>query len=166
MDKKTGGESPFFQRAYVRVGLLLLTVLIIFGTVRQLSIPPSFGEYGRYRGDSIGENVAKKVNFALGNDDCKKCHLNLFQIISQAEHKGLNCQSCHGPAANHVSNPASGTPKVIGNEELCGSCHRQIAGRTKEMITMVMPLWHSGGVECAKCHNPHQPREAIGGRTI
>ncbi len=158
-------KTPFSQRAVVRVGFLLLCVLVIFAFVRQLMIPESFGEYGRYRGASVGEVAGRDINFAGGgNKNCESCHPGNVQALAQGEHKSLDCQSCHGPAAKHLKNPAARDLAVKGDAELCGACHRDIAGRSKERIATVKLQMHSGGVECARCHDPHQPWAKLGGK--
>ncbi|HWJ03087.1 MAG TPA: hypothetical protein VNU93_05365, partial [Verrucomicrobiae bacterium] len=63
----------------------------------------------------------------------------------------------------HVSKPTASSLKIIGIPELCGSCHRQIAGRQDGKIATVRPLMHSGGVTCTRCHDPHRPWAKLGG---
>lgn len=153
------------QKAVFRIGILLLCVVVLFGFVRSLVVPPSFGDYGRYRGDSIGEVALQEANFAGGgNTACGKCHQDKYLNLSQAEHKQLNCQTCHGPGAKHAAKPGSQPLAVRGNADLCGACHREIAGRTKQQIATVKLQMHSGGVECVRCHDPHRPWAKLGGR--
>ncbi|MDA8234673.1 MAG: hypothetical protein M0Z31_07755 [Clostridia bacterium] len=149
-------EKVFTQQAVVRVGLILASVLVVFFFARWLVTPESFGQYGRYRGDSIGEAAAREVSFAGDNTACKACHQEVFLAVSRNEHGKLNCQSCHGPAAKHANDTALEMPKVTGNAELCGPCHMETAGRNKRVATVKLQL-HSGGVECTRCHDPHRP---------
>jgi hypothetical protein len=155
------GKKSFFDQASVRVGLLLIFVLVIFATVMQASIPDSFGQYGRYRGDSIQENVNVQVSFAEGTGACTKCHDNIVTELNSAQHAKIDCQTCHGPGENHKNNPKGFSLKINGDKNLCASCHSTIAGRLDKEIVTVNPVMHSGGVICTMCHNPHQP---LGGR--
>lgn len=157
-------ERPLTQQAVFRIGVILFSVLVVFALVRQMLIPDTYGQYGRYRGDSVGEVAALEVQYAGGIDDCKECHLNASKIVTQGEHSGLDCQSCHGPSAVHVNSPQAGAPKIGETIELCSTCHQKIAGRTDELIATVRPLMHSGGVDCVRCHDPHLPWAKLGGK--
>lgn len=163
-EKRTNEKGPITQHALFRIGVILISVLVLFAFAKEMAIPASFGEYGRYRGDSIGETAAKAPSFAGSSKDCGECHRDIYSYVSEAEHKGLDCQSCHGPAAKHVQKPSALSPKVIGNEELCAACHRKIAGRVDGLIATVKPMMHSGGVDCVRCHDPHRPWAKLGGK--
>lgn len=158
------GGSKLTQQAVFRIGIILISALVIFAFVRQLFIPASFGQYGRYRGDSISEVAAKEVNYAGSNNDCGECHRKVFNAVALGEHSSMNCQTCHGPAAKHLKKPAAWSPVVKGTAEACAACHKKIAGRLDERIATVKPLLHSGGVDCVRCHNPHQPWAKLGGK--
>ncbi|MHB9095795.1 MAG: cytochrome c3 family protein [Eubacteriales bacterium] len=163
--RKEGGSS-FIQSALGRITMILVIVVVLFGFARQMIIPKSFGQYGRYRGDSVSEVASRPVNYAGGgNSTCGQCHQNVFQALSSAEHGKMDCQTCHGPAAKHVAKPSEQSPKIEGNAELCGACHKDIAGRTDQQIATVTLQMHSGGVACVGCHDPHQPWAKLGGRS-
>jgi hypothetical protein len=151
------------QTAVFRVSILLLFVVIAFVIFRHLSIPKSFGQYGYYRGDNVEEWASLDQNYAPGSRDCSKCHANEFQATIQAEHNQLDCQSCHGPLLAHMRSPNESHPKVVGNADLCGACHRELVGRSSNQIRTVRVGEHSGGLDCTKCHDPHQPLTAIRG---
>lgn len=163
MTVRREGGSPITGQALFRIGIILITALVIFAFARQIMIPESFGQYGRYRGDSISENASRKVNFAGSSTDCGGCHQEVVKAVAGASHSGMDCQSCHGPAAKHLSQPGTWSPRVEGSAELCGSCHRTIAGRADGKIATVKPLMHSGGVTCTRCHDPHRPWAKLGG---
>lgn len=151
-------KKGFFKQAPVRVGLLLVIILVIFGIARQLSVPETFGQYGRFRGDSIQENVNAQVSFAESGGVCAKCHPNVAAELGSAQHAAIDCQTCHGPGEKHRTGPKDASLKISDVKSLCATCHTTIAGR--QGIATVNPDTHSGGVACSKCHNPHQP---IGG---
>ncbi|MHB1405914.1 MAG: cytochrome c3 family protein [Desulfitobacteriaceae bacterium] len=158
-------KSRFSQHAVFRAGVTVLFILLVFAIFGYMSVPKSFGQYGYYRGDNVTEWVSMDLSYAPpGNTVCSKCHEQVVQATSQAEHNKLNCQSCHGPLMAHVRKPAESHPAVAGNAELCGTCHRELVGRTKEQIASVKVGEHSGGLDCTRCHDPHQPWSKIGGR--
>lgn len=164
MARKEESSVPFSQRPVVRIGTILFVLVVVFAFVRQLAIPASFGEFGRYRGADVSEVASRDINFAGGgNSECGQCHQDKLQALSKGEHSSLNCQTCHGPAAKHVKKPDEQSPKVAGSAELCGACHKDIAGRDGQQIKTVQLQTHSGGLECAECHNPHNPLSMLGG---
>lgn len=161
-----GSPKPhLIQHAVFRAGVAVLFVIIVFLIFRHISTPRSFGQYGYYRGDNVTDWTSLNSSYAPpGNAVCSKCHALEVQEKSQAEHSKFDCQSCHGPLMEHVRNPSDSHPAVVGNAALCGTCHRVLVGRTKERIASVKVGEHSGGLDCTRCHNPHQPSLKTGGR--
>lgn len=160
--EQTEQKSRF--SAGFRASVLVILIVICFIVAKQLAKPKSFGEFGFYRGDNVAEWIAMDQNYApQGNKTCSKCHDKTVQLTSLAEHGKLDCQSCHGPLMAHVLKPADSHPKVLGNADLCGTCHKEIAGRTKDQIATVKLDEHSGGLDCVRCHDPHQPLSVKGG---
>jgi ribosomal protein L37AE/L43A len=139
------------------VRLLLLTVVIVAGflAARFFLTPPSFGEFGYYRGDALGEAASLPIAYA-GQKACEECHSEQHEIIMRAEHKTLSCESCHGAGAAHVDNPDVPLAKLTFSH--CLRCHEASPGR---------PLWfkqikskeHYTGHRCTECHSPHEPNE-------
>ena len=54
----------------------------------QLFIPQSFGQYGHYRGDNVGEWVRLPVQFSSGVAQCATCHTEKAQLRSSGAHSG------------------------------------------------------------------------------
>jgi hypothetical protein len=108
---------------------------------------------------------------------CFQCHstgmLHLgegFRI--EPSEPGVQCESCHGPGADHkqIRNPRKMTAGMIN--ELCGSCHRMPApaGSSTDWSnlwnTRHQPLYlaesacfkkSAGKLSCLTCHLAHQP---------
>ncbi len=148
-----------------RASVLVILIVVCFIVAQQLAKPKSFGEFGFYRGDNVAEWIAMDQTYGPpGNKTCSKCHDQIVLLVSQAEHGKVDCQACHGPLMAHVLKPSDSHPKVAGNAELCGTCHREMVGRTKEQIATVKVGEHSGGLDCIRCHDPHQPLLMKGGR--
>jgi len=66
------------------------------------------------------------------NRACLACHTVGFEVssgfVSEAETPqlaGVQCENCHGPAANHAANPDDPTvrPRVEVASQVCGGCH-------------------------------------------
>ena len=159
-------EQKSRYSAGFRATILVILIVICFFVAKQFAKPKSFGEFGFYRGDNVAEWIAMEQNYAPpGNKTCSKCHDQIVQLTSLAEHGKLDCQSCHGPLMAHVLKPTVSHPKVAGNAELCGTCHKEIVGRTKDQIATVKVGEHSGGLDCVRCHDPHQPLLMKGAKT-
>jgi hypothetical protein len=122
----------------------------------QLFIPHSFGQYGYYRGDNVGEWVRLPVQFSPGPTECATCHSEKAQLRGSGAHSGLSCETCHGPADTHLQVGPTVKPAVPQASELCGLCHQPVVGRP-EWFPQVDPAVHAGGNECTLCHNPHSP---------
>src|ERR1019366_3481698 len=56
---------------------LFVLAFIIFLVVRHYVVPPSFGQYGHYRGAAIGEIAQRPVKFA-GHQTCETCHTDVL----------------------------------------------------------------------------------------
>ena len=135
-------------------GLFVLAFLVFLG-VRGFVVPKSFGQYGHYRGAAIDEIAARQMKFA-GHQACEECHTDIADTKTHGKHALVNCEACHGPLANHASDPASVIPQKPDSAVLCAKCHTASAAKPKS-FPQVKPEEHSGGVPCATCHNPHSP---------
>ena len=91
---------------------LFVLAFIIFLVVRHYVVPPSFGQYGHYRGAAITEIAARPVKFA-GHETCETCHSDVLDVKGKGRHAHVNCEACHGPLAKHADDPASVTPAPL-----------------------------------------------------
>ena len=66
------------------------------------------------------------------NPSCLPCHTVGYDLptgFTDATHtpqlEGVQCENCHGPAANHAANPGDPTvvPRVELAAQVCGGCH-------------------------------------------
>jgi uncharacterized CHY-type Zn-finger protein len=140
-------------------GLFVLAFLV-FLVVRHFVVPKSFGEYGHYRGASIGEIANLPVKFA-GHQTCEGCHTDVLDAKKAGKHAHVNCEACHGALANHADDPSI-KPVLPDTAVLCARCHTASAAKPKG-FPQVVPADHSGGVPCQTCHNPHSPAMDAGG---
>lgn len=107
--------------------------------------------------------------------DCGTCHTtgynpeghqdNLPGIIGTWAEAGVQCEACHGPASNHIKNPAGVALKIDRTSAACASCHARedievidaASGfiRHQEQADELFQSKHSA-LSCTTCHDPHQ----------
>jgi hypothetical protein len=116
---------------------------------------------------------------------CFSCHSTGPVALDAAEaivpHElGVRCETCHGPAAAHVRNPAQVHPTNPGKfsaarlNDFCGDCHRMPAGpadtpdlrnpwnaRHQPLLLAASACFQrsQGRLSCLTCHSPHAPLE-------
>ncbi len=85
---------------------------------------------------------------------------------------GVQCESCHGPAANHAANELDLTvrPRVELAGQLCGGCHNGIAGSTFDEwqssghFAVVEDMSPTSRIDsCGRCHSGSARLELIKG---
>jgi hypothetical protein len=146
-----------------RVAAVFLLGLAAFLGIRSLLVPRSFGRYGHYRANAIGEIAALPISYA-GHQVCEGCHTDEAGMKSKGVHKGVACESCHGPQAKHADDPATVQPAKLDTTSLCPRCHQANIAKPKTFPQVDAPD-HSGGAACNTCHQPHSPAIAVAGGT-
>jgi uncharacterized CHY-type Zn-finger protein len=155
--------SKFKDSAHlIRVAGVLLLGAIAFIALRAAVIPKSFGQYGPYRGAALKEITSLPVKFA-GHEVCEGCHSDVLEIKSKGVHAHVNCESCHGPLANHAEDPVSVIPVKPDVAKLCVRCHSENIAKPSG-FPQVDAKEHSQGVLCNTCHKPHSPGFDAGGK--
>ena len=148
--------KPFKDAGHLlRFAGLFVIAFLIFLVVRHFVVPPTFGEYGHYRGAAIGEIAARPVKFA-GHQTCEACHSDIADTKTAGKHAHVNCEACHQALADHANDPTSVTPILPDTTVLCARCHTASAAKPAG-FPQVNPAEHSGGMPCKTCHNPHSP---------
>ena len=93
-----------------------------------------------------------------GREYCRECHRELFDDAGEYPHPhaAIQCESCHGPATKHPTNP----PRlpIDTTRGLCLGCHARLPNSSTAMggIKGVDPKRHNVGIECVDCHDPHK----------
>jgi len=146
---------------YFVIGVVILVLL-----VRTFYVPRDFGVfergymYGWHRKGNEGDWKNFKVKYQ-GKEYCKDCHSDKYTKINKTPHKIIECENCHGPAIDHPSDPPKLT--IDKSRAHCLRCHYPLpyptSGRAK--IRGIDPAVHNPDVECATCHNPHNPMEGL-----
>jgi hypothetical protein len=144
----------------VRLAVAFLVGIIAFAAARGFLVPPSFGQYGHYRGDAVKEAAARAPVHA-GQAACADCHSDIVEQKTAGKHRGVSCEGCHGPLATHAADPAALKPSKPDSAVLCARCHEADAAKP-EKFPQVVSKEHSAGMACAECHQPHKP-EMSGG---
>jgi len=144
-----------------RLAAVFLVGFLAFLVIRSLLVPRSFGRYGHYRANAINEIAALPVNYA-GHQVCETCHSDVLDVKSKGVHKGVACESCHGPLAKHADDPGSVVPAKLDTAVLCARCHQANLAKPKS-FPQVDAAEHSSGAACNTCHQPHSPAIGAGG---
>jgi hypothetical protein len=140
----------------VRLLLLAGGIVLTYCIARAFLTPPSFGQYGHYRGAALEEIASRELSFA-GAKACNECHADEAEKLAKFQHQTISCESCHGPARAHASNPDIDLPKTT--DATCVRCHAVSPARPK-WLKQIQPGVHYGGDHCVECHIPHQPKES------
>ncbi|VVB89265.1 Uncharacterised protein [uncultured archaeon] len=145
--------QPHLKRAFI----ILILVIIGFLFVRSFIVPGSFGQYGWYRGDSVAELRELPVGYA-GSASCSdvNCHNSVYTIWVNSSHKTVNCETCHGPSQNHVTDTRTMPTPANDTREFCGMCHFKRTARPAD-FPQIDPDTHGENLQCTYCHNPHKP---------
>ena len=144
------------------IRLVLLTIGIVgtYLVARSFLTPPSFGQFGWYRGDALEELRTRPLSFA-GKKACEECHPGHIATLQKGSHKGLSCETCHGPCEAHVDNQKHGDKGDKPDKKditPCMRCHEANPSRPKWHKQIILKS-HYTGQKCVECHVPHQPNE-------
>ncbi len=140
----------------IRLAVVIAIALVAFVILRAAVVPRSFGEYGHYRGDAIGEIASRPIAFA-GHDTCEGCHSDVVDQKKLGKHVVVACEACHGAQAKHADDPGSVKPAKLDTAVVCARCHEGNAAKPKN-FPQVVTADHSGGMACDTCHQPHHPK--------
>ena len=165
----------------LRLVLLTLGIVGTYMVARAILTPPSFRQYGWYRGAAL-EEIASREPVHAGKKACDECHSDILQKVAKAEHKTLSCEACHGISRDHAENPdikagfikarmtgpelrptAKGTGETNAmvlegfTGHHCVRCHEANPSRPAWFKQIVVKEHYTG--KCTECHVPHQPNE-------
>jgi hypothetical protein len=140
---------------------LFMIFIGLFLVIRHFLVPDTFGQLGHYRADALGEIAAKEMVYG-DPEDCKACHDDILEKISNSEHAGLSCLICHGPGLEHAGDPQLGNIHKPAGRDFCGKCHAYNSARPADAVFQVNLDEHNTDFEnCTDCHNPHDVWEDL-----
>jgi len=92
-----------------------------------------------------------------GSDYCAECHEENSESLAKSGHGIIPCEDCHGPAFRHPEAPEKLT--IDRSRGLCLRCHSQLfmPSSQRNDLPGIDPQTHNADIECAECHNPHNP---------
>jgi len=154
-------KNHVLRPLFVFIGVLVLALV-----ARYLYVPKDFGVgergymYGWHRKGNEEDWKKFKVKYQ-GKGYCKDCHGDKYDSINKTPHRIIQCENCHGPAVDHPSDPPKLT--IDKSRALCLRCHYPLPYPTsgRKNIRGIDPAVHNPDVECATCHNPHNPMEGL-----
>jgi hypothetical protein len=141
-----------------RLALAFTVFIALFLFARSVLIPDTFGQYGHYRGASLGDNAGRELHYA-GQQACFECHQDIEDLKLKDVHVTIHCETCHGPGLKHVTSADAADIVKPGSREFCGSCHEKNAAKRQTAIVQIDLKSHNTDKNCIECHNPHQPWE-------
>lgn len=138
-----------------RIVLLAVAIVGSYLVARYFLTPPSFNQFGWYRGDALMEVAAHDRVYA-GKKACDECHSDQYQKVVRGAHKGVSCEACHGPGQGHADNPD--LKLQVLNYSHCVRCHEANPSRPARH-KQIVSRDHYTGSKCTECHVPHSPAE-------
>ena len=139
----------------LRIFLLAVGIVASYLIARHFLTPPSFSQYGWYRGEALAEMAARPPVYA-GKKACEECHSEVFQKFLKHEHKTLSCEGCHGPGEAHGKDPRKDNIDK-SSYAVCLRCHAASPSRPKFLKQVAVKNHYPG--KCTECHVPHMPLE-------
>lgn len=150
-------KKHVWRPLYVVIGLVAFILLF-----RAFYVPSDFGVqergytfgYHRLSNEQEWKDYPAKYK---GREYCAECHEEKVEENANGGHVVIQCEDCHGPALNHPEDPEKLT--INRSRDLCIRCHSELympsSGRND--LPGINPETHNAGIECAECHNPHNP---------
>jgi hypothetical protein len=141
----------------------LIVVFVLLGIALMVSwrllIPETFGDLGRYRAAAL-EEVASRTKKYAGRQECAVCHSDIEALRVESNHRGVSCEVCHGPAADHAGAPMDTKPAISRERETCTLCHGFNPSRPTG-FAQVDANTHNAPQACVTCHSPHAPEPPV-----
>lgn len=146
----------------IRVALAFIVVGVGALTLRSFLVPATFGKLGHYRAAAVDDVKAMPVRYAgrSAADSCGACHEDETHRKAAGAHRGVWCETCHGPAGAHVENPGDVKPlkpTAAESRVFCCRCHGDNGSRPKG-FPIITATVHYPKTPCLKCHAAHSPR--------
>lgn len=142
-----------------RLLLAILVAAVVLVSARHFLVPDSFGALGHYRSAALGSVASHPKKYA-GRQECSTCHSDVAAQRLAGNHRGVSCEVCHGPAADHASAPLETKPLIRRDRDLCVLCHAFNPSRPTG-FPQIDPVTHNAPMVCVTCHSPHEPEPPV-----
>ncbi|MDF1581482.1 MAG: cytochrome c3 family protein [Desulfuromonadales bacterium] len=144
---------PLFVVIALVVGILLFRAFYVPADFGVQERGYTFG-YHRLGNEQEWKNFPDKYK---GSDYCADCHEENSASLANSGHGIIPCEDCHGAAFNHPESPEKLV--IDRSRNLCMRCHVQLTMPSSQRNDLpgIDPQQHNVGMECADCHNPHNP---------
>jgi hypothetical protein len=131
--------------------------VIVAGTLvlRFVVLPDSVVSTPLHWAQATQREAAKSPKHA-GSTACQLCHEDIMNKKAASFHKGLACETCHGPAIKHTEDPSAVKPPAPRDRKFCPVCHAYDPSRPTG-FPQINPTIHNPLKPCITCHNPHDP---------
>jgi ribosomal protein S27AE len=139
----------------IRLGIVFAILIVVLLVVRARFVPPSFGRWGHYRAEAVKLNADRPIRYA-GLPACAECHVDEADLKASSYHRGLTCEGCHGPAADHAADPTATQPLIPRDRKTCLRCHEYRFSRPTGFPQIIESV-HNPVEPCTTCHDPHDP---------
>ncbi len=131
------------------VALLSLGLLVLGVAVSTL-----YDEYGSHPEQNARVWAGAAPTYA-DRAVCQTCHAAEYAEQTASKHRGVVCESCHGPLGAHaVADPIAAMPLPTPTGARCAACHEASAGRPAG-FPQVDPATHYQAGSCLQCHAAH-----------
>jgi hypothetical protein len=136
--------------------LAVVFVVIVAGVLLvRFLVPASVVDRKIHRQSTVQQVVSTPIQFA-GAAVCGDCHEDETNKKKKGFHKGLACETCHGPSIKHAEDPSSGKPFAPRDRKFCPQCHAYDPSRPTG-FPQINATVHNPLKACVSCHNPHSP---------
>ncbi len=137
----------------VKAGVVVCALSVAFFLVASAA-SSLYGEYGFHPAENARSWAALTPTYA-GAAVCGRCHSTEYVPWTTSKHKGVTCESCHGPLGVHATaDPPTPVGATDASDKICILCHEKIVGRPAGFQALVLES-HYPGVSCLQCHNTH-----------
>jgi hypothetical protein len=134
---------------------VVLFVIIAAVLLTWFLVPASVVDRRIQQESTVKRVTSTPIQFA-GTAVCGECHDDETAKKKKGFHKGLSCETCHGPALKHVEDPGTVKPFAPRERKFCPLCHAYDPSRPTG-FPQINPTIHNPLKPCITCHNPHDP---------
>lgn len=143
-----------------RLGLVLITGIVLFMILMITQSPKSWNYEVWYRSDAQAEIAALPIAHG-DNESCVECHADENAEMAKFAHKQLNCEGCHAALTLHVRDGEKFADAVGKSDWQCLNCHQQLISIPTDHPQFPGDIAKHENIKkdtlCVKCHEAHDP---------